>query len=189
MLRTPAPLIGALGFTLAMCYFMTFATPHEMSIERSRAGLLISPYPQRKSGHRYEGSLFIYSITEGGCSCPLVHIPHEASDGVNTQRILEAKYRKAGWSEAKAQRAAADSIAKRKPDSHGLRGDVRQMLTQLTRSHGRLEFIIHFHNGDFLDDKFEVSSEETMHAENLNEAFTPKPDCRYIVSMGCAGET
>jgi hypothetical protein len=91
-----------------------------------------------------------FTATSGGCSCNLYNPPvSEPGD----RSILETKYRKKGWSNAKIQRALKSS--KPAPTrSHGLRDDVVDLVAVLARAFGEIRLSLHWYSGHVETEEF-----------------------------------
>jgi hypothetical protein len=165
-----------------MCFFILTAVPKgdaafEERFPRSLAALsCTNPAIAR---HLPPG-LQTHAIVSGICSCGLFGRELLTGQAVQHADRLRLKYRKKGWSEARAaralaqaRRAAARSLAQQQQDFVGLRDDVRELLAGAAEESGELIVLIHFFDGQVETEKFEISGERVIDVQTLREGKPP----------------
>ena len=159
-----------------MCYFITIAVDerHESTLKqklRSSFRLSRSENPSIKA--RLEPQDVSFVMADGMCACDLFREP-QAIESENKEEKLrrkyaKPKYKKLGWTEAKIERAIADSLSKPASEFFGLRADLRWQLCDLVTEVGRVSIVVHFYSGDTETDEVPIELKKTITCEDLRD--------------------
>jgi hypothetical protein len=159
-----------------MCYFITVGVPTEakdsfleITPESLDVAAVGNAHVSGAIGSRYT----TFALTSGGCSCglftsqraidPATHLPAQFA-----RRI--ARYRDAGWSAAKIQRAVDDAeqaLRHQGRDWTGLAPKVRQFLAKACDACGQLFVLVHFYHDDLESPVFEIRRGPTLTVDQL----------------------
>lgn len=173
-----------------MCDLLTYAIPREAAdpkatffIESVDERIYISPFVNEGSGHSYHTQFKSFGITNGHCSCGLVYEGSPQKDQGNALKRKIANYRKRGWSDAKIGRAIADQKRTTRTPRFGktpILEDVAEFLDAEHHRCGTLQFIAHFHSGDFYREHFETREIFITSITEIQESEF-HADIRYIL--------
>lgn len=164
-----------------MCHLLTFAVPGEVDTTRRRQGLLVERFGNQGSGHEYVPSMIAYSVTDGGCSCGLVYPDNFSETPEEIESALRKKYGKKGWSQSKIERAVTDAIRNVEQKSP-LRKDVEALLVNHLTCFRELQFILHWHSGSFISEKFQVRQRIELKVSKDFRFESIKEDIRYMLT-------
>jgi hypothetical protein len=144
-----------------MCYFLTIAVPsrHAELLEQLfqpefQTQAITNPHAATAFPPDYVPRV----IASGFCSCDLFASPDRAQTDDFTAQ-LRLKYQRAGWSEAKIQRAIEQAEVSRgrspRPE-RGLRRDVIDRLRKLAETAGAVGVFAHWYTGDLASETLEL---------------------------------
>ena len=159
-----------------MCYFITIAVDekHESTLKHKlRSSFRLSRSENLSIKARLQPQDVSFVITDGMCACDLFSQP-QVSGGENKEEKLrrkyaKPKYKKLGWTEAKIERAIADSLSKPAGKFSGLRADLRWQLCDLVAEVGRVSIVVHFYSGDTETDDVPIGLKKTISCEDLRD--------------------
>jgi len=161
-----------------MCHLLTFALQGKVDFTENAWSFCIDAFDNDGGGHAYPSSMTSYAITSGGCSCELVHVEKPAAIEKEIERRKKI-YQKKGWPKAKIVRAIENSNLN---DSNAMpfSFEVESLLKAMTSKFGEVQFMVHWHSGSFVKEKFTTSVQQLCLSEEpflrvLNE------DVRYIL--------
>lgn len=155
-----------------MCYFLTVAVPVKQieHIDEVFAG----PFQTHVTANQsiiaaLPPGYAVRLVTSGLCSCDL-YTRQSSSEDADRWTHLRRKYKAAGWSEAKIDRAlqqmAASASKSNRPES-GLRGDVTEGLAMLSRAVGSVAFVVHWYSGDVESEPLALFQGLPCHCDDL----------------------
>jgi hypothetical protein len=164
-----------------MCYFITIAVPARHAsavtdaVSRSLATTLTANRSLRASlPDGYE----MFLITSGGCSCVLYAPPEAAEKPARREDHLRGTYAKRGWSQAKIERAVAQSLAHKKQLPAGLplvgyRADVVEIVSAIVAQTSVVALLTHYYDAGVEDARISVGEPIRIAPEDLSHA---RPD-------------
>lgn len=155
-----------------MCYFITVAVDrkHESTLKQKlRSSFILLPNENPSIAGYLHPRDIPFLITNGMCACDLFAKPHlsEKSEEKLRRKYSKPKYRKSGWTEAKIQRAVADSLSKPAKDFSGLRSDLRWSLGDLVSETRRAVIVIHFYSGNVETEEVSITEKKIITSEEL----------------------
>ncbi len=165
-----------------MCYFINVAIHQdydatlrarleaEYSIVRTTNPSLIKMLPENSKA---------YVVIVGDCSCDLYSKPKDPEIELNKirKKYRSTKFRKAGWTEAKLERAISDSIASLKPRKNGLRPSLRNALCDIAAQAKGLSLMVHWYSGGVETESIDILEKKKLRCTDiLNDDWAVEED-------------
>jgi hypothetical protein len=155
-----------------MCYFITVAVDekHESTLKQKLRSSFTLTRSENSSIASYLKSHDVpFLVTNGMCACDLFAKPHLIVNREEKlrQKYSKPKYKKLGWSEAKIERAIADSLSAPAKDFSGLREDLRWSLCDLVSETKRAIIVVHFYSGNVETEEVPITEKKTVVCEDL----------------------
>lgn len=161
-----------------MCYLLTVAFSNPIEAPLQNGDLRLEPFKLGGGGHHYETNLFPYSLTANSCSCDLISSDKLSPVAEHELRSLRSSLKKAGLSKSKIRkkvRERQNSFAKLKI----LRDDVKDLINKVSQSQSVIELILHWHSGDFSQERFSVTNNPAEDWNGRNTINQIVEDVRY----------
>lgn len=171
-----------------MCWYLTLAVPAGRSAEivgwldATSFGVEATG---NSSAHTVAGKGFEpFLVTRGPCSCGLYRDPQIPIP--DRQRNKRAKYERRGWSEAKIERALADSARASRPEEvNGPHPEVIALAAEAAKRAGTVRLWAHFFNGHVETETYAGGPVRRVPVARLPEAApTLNPDEVLEISEG-----
>jgi len=131
-----------------MCWMITLGVPrlgisHLRNYRSTRGGIRVSEQSNPAVRALFPASDHLFEITRGGCSCG-IGLPEPSRFTSNHDRLLR-RYRTAGWSQTKIDRALEDSErAKGRPNHQPYSAEplraLRSLMATLVNQLGEVRF-------------------------------------------------
>ena len=155
-----------------MCYFITVAVDERNEstlIQKLRSSFTLTRSENTSIARRLKPHDVSFFVTNGMCACDLFAKPHliENNEEKLRRKYSKPKYKKSGWTEAKIERAVADSRSEPAKDFSGLRGDLRWSLCDLVSETKRATVIVHFYSGDAATEEVQITEKKLVTRDDL----------------------
>jgi hypothetical protein len=164
-----------------MCYFITLAVPQRHAAvvgETAPRGLTIYSTANRSLRESLPADHETFLITSGMCSCGLYPAPSAAEQPASREEHLRQAYAGRGWSQAKIDRAVAQSLAHKKQGSPrfvGYRADVVEFVRAIVTQTSVAALLAHFYDAGVEDARIVVGKPLGITPDRLAQA-APDPD-------------
>lgn len=155
-----------------MCYYITIAAPTKFTADVSAlmdSGLQLRPTRNADVMASLPDRFTAWILMEATCSCGLYASPR-APDAPSEAQRLRKKYAKSGWSDAKIDRAVAQSAARHaasQPNWSGLRPDVVAQLHKIGTLAGQVAVVVHWYDDDIETERLSLNRSRTCSVDEL----------------------
>lgn len=153
-----------------MCFYITVAVErkHKSLLKaKLRGSFTVSPIDNPSILSNLKPGQVAFVVTDGMCSCSLYTRTYALEDTEEKVRRKYSKYKKHGWTEAKINRAIADSLSRPKPDFLGLRSDLRSQLADLASEAGRVFLVVHYYSDGTETEEVPIIGKKVLSCETM----------------------
>jgi hypothetical protein len=165
-----------------MCHLITFATTHPLYGLKPPRGIDLKAFKNRGGGHVYDENAYPYEVSDYGCGCELFY-PYEGYDTLeeyieNTKTDLDSG--RSNDSVALAVNDVQSGFSEALP----LRKSLEEFFVKIAIDFGKIEFIVHYHNGAIDTEWFEISRVETIEVSPGYNFLALEMDVKYVLLGG-----